>query len=205
MEYNGTTKLKLVKSQIALLSFATKAYKNSKRYVFMNHSESAETMLTSNKALDMYSVHAAYGSAMLTAHSLELSFKTLLKFFVIDKNEKQETKSKLQKIEKMTLGMLIAELCKHIDFGDYWEDEFDNCLFFRNQLTHNIADDIISASISSGNNEKFINNLAEIKSYFIEAQSYVDKKSFELLDKQGISKKQFEIILENYISLLSKT
>lgn len=171
----------------------------------MNLSESTETMSTSNKVIDTYSVHAAYGSVMLTAHSLELSFKTLLMFFVIDENGKQETKSKFKKIERMTLGMLIIELCKHIDFGDYWEEEFDNCLFFRNQLTHNIADDIIGASLSSVNNEKFINNLAEIKSYFIEAQSYVDKKVFELLDKRGISKNQFKSILEYYISLLSKT
>ncbi len=52
---------------------------------------------------------------------------------------------------------------------------------------------------------EIMKNLAGIKSHFIEAQSYVDKKSFELLDKRAISKKQFEIILEDYISLLSKT
>src|SRR6185369_6082812 len=89
------------------------------------------------ESLQSYLLYAAYGRAMLQAHSLELSLINLLTTNLVDQEMDQDRfKYELAGIKRLTMGKLIAEVNKKYEISDYWKEEFDNALFFRNRLTH---------------------------------------------------------------------
>jgi len=128
------------------------------------------------KSLERHVLDAAYGRAMLEAHSLELCLANLLVLRLVDDGFSDEKyKSEYAKIKKKTMGKLISKVVEKYEISDYWQEELDNCLFFRNRLTHQISDDIVSSHINGDEENKLITELEEIKGYFIETKLELDK------------------------------
>jgi len=154
------------------------------------------------KTLENYVLDTAYGRAMLEAHSLELCLANLLVLRLVDDGYSGEKyKSEFEKIKKKTMGRLISEVVEKYEISDFWQEELDNCLFFRNRLTHQISDDVVSLHINGDGKEKLVTELEEIKGYFIETKVELDKMVDLWLDKKGIDR---SIIHDAAMSLVGK-
>jgi hypothetical protein len=112
------------------------------------------------ESLQAYVLHAAYGRAMLQAHSLELSLANLLITNLVDqKMDEDRFMSEFARIKRLTMGKLIAEVIGKYEISDYWKEEFDNALYFRNRLTHRICEDIISSHFTEDGKTKLISEI----------------------------------------------
>ncbi len=143
------------------------------------------------KSLESYLLEAAYGKAMLQANCLEKSFTNLLITKLTDKKLSEEIfNSKLAKLRKLTMGGLINEIIKEFEISDYWQQEFDNALFFRNRLTHKISDDIFYSYLETDGKNKLVLELDEVTSFFNESNNEVRRMTDEWLNLKGIKKSQ---------------
>lgn len=136
-------------------------------------------------------VYATYGKTMLQAHSLELTLKTLLIFHLETYSERHVSiNDSIVKLNRMTLGMLIDEFLKRFSPNEELAEELDNLLFYRNLLTHRISDFIINKAINPNLYETVINELEEIRGYFIEVKPLLEPYMSAARSKLGVSKEQ---------------
>ena len=141
------------------------------------------------KSLEIYALDAAYGRAMLEAHTLELFLSNLLILGLVDNGlSKEQYNSECNKIKKKTMGRLISGVIGKYEVSNYLQQELDNCLFFRNRLAHQISDDIISSHMNGDGKNGIIIELGEISGYFIETKEELEKLINTWLKTKGIKR-----------------
>ncbi|SDU67695.1 hypothetical protein [Desulfobacula phenolica] len=140
--------------------------------------------------IETFRIYAAYGRAVLFAHSLERNLVVLLSTRLAEAHHMQKDvfEAEQSKIKKMTLGRLIKQACNEFKFSPYWAEELDNVLFFRNRLVHDISEIITDHMWEHGDKNKIINEIDEIASYFEAADKYVLGIVFEWFDEKGVEK-----------------
>lgn len=120
-------------------------------------------------------VHAAYGRAMLDAHSLELTLCTLL--FVraaIQEHSESERQNDQSRLERLTLGELMREFNAAYSPSENIQEELDNMLYFRNELTHRISQMILLAATRCEWEARMIEELSEISQMFRETKALLE-------------------------------
>ena len=130
-------------------------------------------------------VYAAYGKAMIAAHSLERRMAALL---LVRRAEKIESKIAVEvtDIDRLTLGQLIGHFAHEFSPPAALTTELGNMLYFRNLLAHRISHKILSAAQKDGWEENLVIELYEISGHFKETsealQPYIDSclSSFSL-------------------------
>lgn len=137
---------------------------------------------------------------MLQAHSLELSLANLLMTNLVDQEIGEEKfKSELARVKRLTMGRLIAEVIDRYEISDYWKEEFDNSLFFRNRLAHQISEDIISSHIREDGRAKLISEMEEIIGYFREAKGEIERITDKWLILKGIERAQLLEVAKSWL------
>jgi hypothetical protein len=136
-------------------------------------------------SLKMHLIYAAYGRAMMRAHSLEMKLSTILMGHSI-KNKRIPAP---MKIKQMTFGLLVKTFIQEFRPSDYLEEELDNMVYFRNELAHRISDIVFNAIGGKGEwHEKIIIELSEIESYFAETDELLSPYFQECYEITNTSK-----------------
>lgn len=134
----------------------------------------------------MILVHAAYGRAMLYAHSLEKRLSSLLICQVVATSQsKWEQDEAIAEIERLPLGILIKRFVTEYSPTETLRDELDNMLFFRNELAHRISAAVLSAAFKTDWEESVIEEMHQITEYFLETIALLKPYSQEWLSKFG--------------------
>ena len=120
-------------------------------------------------ATRMYAVFAAYGKAMMSAHTLERRLAGLIIASVTDTSlPGAEKTTEIERVGRLTLGQLIKEFNASHSPQEELAEELDNMLFFRNELAHRIADTILAAAVEREWEEHIVQELTEYASMFSE-------------------------------------
>lgn len=145
-------------------------------------------------------VQAEYGKTMLRAHSLERRLATLLICHAtFAEDRKQSLESEINKIKRLPLGPLIEKFVETFPASEELVEELDHLLFFRNELAHRISDTIIYAAMQADWEQRVVTELADIRSYFIDAEPMLEPYMETFKQKLGVSKaKMYEIMLKVY-------
>jgi hypothetical protein len=108
------------------------------------------------------------------------------------------------KITKHTLGMLIGRVLQEFDIPEYWQEELDNALWFRNRLIHQITEDASIAILRDGDVTKLIEELSDIYGYFKEANEYIDELVYAWFAKRGVRKEMLVSVVKQLIENAGK-
>ncbi len=153
--------------------------------------------------IELYALEAAYGRAVLAAYSLEQTLYVLLvirlpKAVVSNKRETFDHEQK--KLQKLTLGRLVERVIAEFEIHDHWQEELDNMVYFRNRLVHSIAVDITTSVLRHGNKQRIVEELEEIRSYFIETNREMRKILFACLEPNGLTEEKVNEIARALLS-----
>ena len=147
----------------------------------------------------MYAVYAAYGKAMMVAHSLERQLATLLIVYVTEKTAPgPQREEELGRIGRITMGQLISRFTVAYSPSEELQEELDNMLFFRNELAHRIVDSVVSATMEKEWEGKLIQELSEWTEMFRETTKLLEPYSEAWFRKQGIDRNK---LLQNILSI----
>ena len=139
-----------------------------------------------NSAERIIAVHAAYGKAMIAAHSLELRIAAIL-FARAEEDVKIGKSVDSGAIDRLTLGQLINRFLLEFSPPEELAKELDDMLYFRNELAHRISKTILSAAQRKHWEEKVVSELYEISSYFAEASHSLQPFIDAFLSKHGLT------------------
>ena len=133
-------------------------------------------------------IYAAYGRAMLAAHSLELRLAALLITRLVGDNLPiQQVQTAQAKIEKLTMGQLIKRFLQEFKPSEDIKEELNHMLHLRNELAHRIAK-LILHSAQAPNWEAQLNaELAELTTYFGETREALQPYINDWINKHGVS------------------
>ena len=131
-------------------------------------------------------VFAAYGRTMLHAHALEFRLATILsvRIMFVDAPE-QERENRIKRIRESTFGVLIKDFVIECAPNEDIQEELDNMLFFRNELTHRISKTILLAAQKPEWEVRVATELEEMSQMFIETEELLEKFVEELRAKIG--------------------
>lgn len=161
----------------------------------MNSTEILELVET----LEAYVVHAVYGKAILQSHSLELSLKNLLFTKLADKQLSEgRFKSEVARIKRLTMGRLIEEVIANFEISDYWQEEFDNALFFRNRLVHQISEALLNSHFKEDGKTRLVSEIEDITRYFRESKAEIERIIDQWLSLNGIEKSKLLEIVKSW-------
>ncbi len=147
-------------------------------------------------AIEGYAIEAAYGRAVLAAHRLETTLYTLLSvhFSEVSGSNKVLCQER-EKLSKMTLGNLVERVISEFHISEYWQEELDNMLYFRNRLVHQIATDLSSSFLRHGSKQRIVEELERIRSYFVETDEEMERMLFDCLAAKGITKEKIDKVV----------
>lgn len=147
-------------------------------------------------------LHATYGQAVLAAHALERTLISVILINTIDlKNiEKICAGKEIKRLKKLTLRNLIREVTQCIELSEYWREELDNMLFFRNLIVHEISDLIINGLLDKKSKYEISEKITEIKSYFTETNEYFSNLIYMWLEENGFNK---ELVIQTIKKVIS--
>ncbi len=135
----------------------------------------------------LYAVYAAYGESMIASHSLEGHLKSLLVTHAHDqKLSKLDFDSEKVKLDRLTLGQLIAKFCAAFNPTESLQEELENMLFFRNELAHRFAEIVLSAATERNWEVKLVTQLHEWTQMFKETQQLLEPYKAAWLAKHEI-------------------
>lgn len=159
------------------------------------------------KVITDYAVEAAYGAAVLKAYQLENSLVLLLTTKLIDEfgDESSDFQKAQEKVKRLTMGRLIDRVLKEFELSDYWGDELDNMLYFRNELVHNISWEIQSSRVEPNGKERLVEYLSEIQSYFVETNTEIMRLVFQWFEEHGISKEKLYKIAAKWVEIATES
>lgn len=122
-------------------------------------------------------VEAAYGRAVMAAHSLERNLGFLLMTRIVG-SERRDVELQLNQIKRLPLGLLISRFVEEFGVGEGLQEELDNMLYFRNELVHRISDKTLCKALDSDWRHRLAQDLIEIEGYFRETnvllEPYID-------------------------------
>ena len=156
--------------------------------------------------LTAYTVEAAYGAAILEALRLEGLLVLLLTTKLPEKygDDSENFKKAQNSLKRLTMGKLIKRTLKEFEISEYWEEELDNTLFFRNHLVHNIAWQITNSRLEPDGQERLVQELTEIRGYFSKANLEIMKHIYQWFESQGISREMFQEMTKNWIEIVKE-
>lgn len=139
----------------------------------------------------IYAVYAAYGKSMMAAHGLEKFLAALMIIHATEATQPGATRSReIAKIDRMTLGPLIAEFSSAYSPSEEVMEELSNMLYFRNELTHRISDSILWATSEHEWEDRVIGKLSEWTFMFRETKELLESYSAEWFRRQDINQQQ---------------
>lgn len=150
--------------------------------------------------LRIFILQATYGQAMLSAHALERKVASLLVAKLQEKRAKGvELDLAIEKINRLTFGPLIERFVAEFAVDDELQEELDNMLYFRNELTHRISDMVLRKGAKVDWQERLLKELVEIDSYFRETSGMLNKYVDQWLEGVGLSRRKLvEIAFKLY-------
>jgi hypothetical protein len=158
-----------------------------------------------SRAERLYSVYAAYGEAILMAHSLEKHLAALLTCHATDlKLSKLEMARELEKVSKMTMGQLAAKFCEIFNPDENVREELGNMLYFRNDLTHRISNSMLFAARERDWDTKLLQELSEIAQMFVETRQLLKPYSEKWLAENQINMNEMVLKLLAFYPGISK-
>lgn len=143
------------------------------------------------KKLQLTLVHAAYGRAMLAANSLESKLCMYLMCHATEGNYAIP-----KSLKRMPLGALAKEFVAKYAPGDEIEEELDNMVFFRNELAHRIQETIVHATRDMSWQERVIEELGTIESYFSDTEALLQTYEDRVYSALKVSKGTLQHIAE---------
>jgi hypothetical protein len=147
----------------------------------------------------MYAVYAAYGKAMMAAHSLERQIATLLIVHVTEKTVPGlQREEEIDRIGKITMGQLISRFKLAYSPSDELQEELDNMLFFRNELAHRIVDTVLHATMQREWEGELIQELSEWTEMFHATKMLLEPYSEDWFRKHGIDQSK---LLQGFLSI----
>lgn len=148
-----------------------------------------------------FSILASYGSTVLEAHQLENWLVLLLATNELssDKDKVNEFEDSFKKLKRLTLGQLINRSIIEFNFSEYWQEELDNMLFFRNQLIHDYSWEITSSMMETDGQIKLLEELNNIRSYFSETTDEIKNRVVKIFsDSHGIPRDSIEEVAKEW-------
>jgi len=137
----------------------------------------------------IFTVYAAYGRAMMAAHSLERRLAALLVTRAADRRSSKEIfHAEQAEIDHLPLGPLIKRFISDFQPEERLVEELDNMLYFRNDLAHRISDLILCAARQEQWEEKVFTELTDITEYFRETREMLEPYAAEWFARHSISK-----------------
>ena len=156
--------------------------------------------------LQSYALQAAYGAAMLKANRLEFCLRTLLIMQLNAKSDDELYKA-LSELQRLPLGRLIERVIQAFSIPDYWQEELDNLRWFRNQLAHQIMDDISWNHLLEEDEWELISYLNQVGSFYEETIDYVTAMIAAEQKKRSLTKEdqlKFDELFSRYIQRLKQ-
>ncbi len=120
----------------------------------------------------MWAVYAAYGKAMMSAHSLEGKLAALL--IARESGEsytKTQFQTKREKIDKLTLGTLVERFLMEFEPTNEVTHALKTIVPIRNELVHRISKYILHATLITHWEEGVVSELLKITDSFLEVIS----------------------------------
>ena len=116
------------------------------------------------RSLQLVLVHAAYGRSMIVAQSLESKLIVFLMSHAIENGYPINNDS----LKKLTMGALVNQFIDKYKPSEELSDELISMVYFRNELAHRIIDTICCEAADDCWQDRVIEELTSIESYFHE-------------------------------------
>lgn len=142
----------------------------------------------------MWTVYAAYGKAMMSAHSLESQIAALLLTRAsMAPGTKVQFQATRMKLDKLTLGPLIERFVVEFKPSEDLSRGLEALLPVRNELAHRVSTRILLAAREVRWEEGVVSDLLRITESFLEAKSRIQPFADDWFAEMGV---EYEQLLE---------
>ena len=135
----------------------------------------------------------------MAAHSLERRLGALLVARICERALSQsDHATAMATHNRLPLGVLIERFIQEYVPPEDLVEELDNMLYFRNELTHRVSEQVVAACRTAKWEETFIAEMFEITTYFRETNDALRPYTTEWFLKNGLCESE---VIEKAITL----
>ena len=138
----------------------------------------------------MVAVYAAYGRAMMAAHSLEARLAALLLTRLAAQFSKEAFRRERDELDRLTLGSLIRRFIREFEPSERVTNSLRNALCVRNDLAHRISNRILMAAQEARWEEGTTAELMEVADCFAGVRSELDPLVAKFFSALGIREQE---------------